>query len=203
MLSVQGEVSRISAGRRVSALLATDSRLAAGDTLRVSPGARLDLALLPGILMQVAGGSELAIEKLQLAKDGNDTGGHIFNREVRLRLNRGAIIIAVESLSATPAQLDVVTPHAAIRGDADCLFQIRVNDSKTRVTCVRGEVQAGEGNREPSVMGEGDARDWPFGRMEAASRPGDSPARPELSDALKAEEQLRELASQHPPALPD
>ncbi|MEP6686411.1 MAG: hypothetical protein ABJB22_06500, partial [Verrucomicrobiota bacterium] len=87
-------------------------------------------------------------------------------------------------------------------GEADCLFQVQINDSATRLTCMRGEVHASDGNRETSIIGEGYLREWPSGRSEAVSAAGDSRGKNTIANALEAEQELRHLESQQQSALP-
>ena len=49
------------------------SKIHPGDTVRTADGASINLALIPGALVQLPGNSEIKVEDLRLTKDGNDT----------------------------------------------------------------------------------------------------------------------------------
>src|SRR5215472_2647673 len=56
------------------------SKIHSGDTVRTSDGALIDLALMPGVFVQLSGSSEVKIQNLRLMKDGDDTAGGMLDR---------------------------------------------------------------------------------------------------------------------------
>jgi hypothetical protein len=202
VLSLRGEVTCFAEGQRESHPVKADSRLAVRSVLRTSDGARLNLALLPGALVQVSSNSKFKIEELRRTKNGNDTSDEMLSRKVRLRLDRGAIGVLFESWDVNAAELKVITPHALIFAEESCLFQMQASDFKTRLTCVRGRVRVSQGNQGISVIDEGQVREWPSMRTETMSTASDSLKRIEISNALETEQELQRLASQQRPFLP-
>ena len=73
VFSVKGNVVFGSAERNNFQQVTPKSRIQAGDIVRTSDGASINLALIAGAFVQLAGNSEIKIEKLTLTKDGNDT----------------------------------------------------------------------------------------------------------------------------------
>src|SRR5262245_11232454 len=65
------------------------SKIHAGDIVRTSGGASINLGLIPGAFIQLSENSEIKIEDLTLTKDGNDTADRMLDRHAWIRLNRG------------------------------------------------------------------------------------------------------------------
>ena len=92
-LSRAGEVMGTSDGKTVR--LTTSSRIHPGETVAVSAGGRLELLLLPGVLVELTGNTEIEIKQLRLARDGDETIGPMTAREAKVRLVRGTLIGSV------------------------------------------------------------------------------------------------------------
>ena len=77
------------------------SKIRAGDTVRTSEGASINLALMPGAFIQVSENSEVTIEYLGITKDGNETAGGVSDRRAtygeRKRAAKVMAAIAAES----------------------------------------------------------------------------------------------------------
>src|SRR5213593_1679820 len=93
VFSVKGGVVFVNAQRNNFQPVTLKSRIHGGDTVRSSDGALVDLALIPGAFARLSGDSEIYIEELRIAKDGNETAGGMRDRCARIRLNRGKIIV--------------------------------------------------------------------------------------------------------------
>jgi hypothetical protein len=196
VLSVQGEVLYLAEGEKELRPLQADSKLTTGTILQTAQGALLNGALLPRMLLQVSGDSEIKIEELKLTKDGNDTSEEMLSRKVRFRLKRGTINVLFQCWNENISQLTVVTQTATIRAERDCLFQIQTSDSNTRLVCARGTVHASADGGAIATIDEGSFKEWPSGRAGTISAVGDSRGQAELSETLEAERLLGELESQ-------
>ena len=73
VFSVKGNVVFGTAQRNDFLPVTPKSRIQAGDVVRTSNGASINLGLIAGAFVQVAADSEIKIEDLRLMKDGNDT----------------------------------------------------------------------------------------------------------------------------------
>ena len=62
------------------------SKIHAGDTVRTSDGASINLALMPGAFVQLSGNSEVKIQDLRLTKDGNETEDGVLDRSASVQL---------------------------------------------------------------------------------------------------------------------
>src|SRR5260370_41607491 len=139
--------------KRSSNFRPLDSRanLSAGTTLRTSADAQLNLVLVPGALAQISADSELKIEELNLTKDGNETGDAIRDRRARMELRRGAMVVLFEGF----AHFNIETDQATINVLPSCLFRIDVDETRTRLTVVRGKLYATAKNGEGAAVDAG------------------------------------------------
>jgi hypothetical protein len=190
VLSVHGQVICGWEGRNDFRPIASGAEPGRGSVLRTSNDARVNLALLPGVRVQVSGNSEIKIEELKISKDGNETADAMRNRVARLRLNRGRITILCIRRGETASQFTINTQQATITTDSDCLFSLQSDGTKTRVTCVRGKVYASQDDRPTAAVDAGFFQEWPSGRSTAVSIVDEPPAQIETMKALEAEGQL-------------
>ena len=77
---VRGNVVFGNAERNDFQSVTSKSKIRAGDTLRTSDGASINLALIPGAFVELSGNSEIKIEDLRVTKDGNETAGGMLDR---------------------------------------------------------------------------------------------------------------------------
>src|SRR5215813_1461711 len=89
---VKGNVIFGNAERNNFQPVTSTSKIHAGDTVRTSDGASINLALMPGTFVQLSGNSEIKIQELRLTKDGNETAGGVLGRRVSIRLNGGKMV---------------------------------------------------------------------------------------------------------------
>ncbi len=193
VLSVRGEVVYASQERNDFRTIDPDTTLGVGSLVRTADRAGLDIALLPGVLLQVSGNSEFKIEELTLVKDGDETQGGMLNRMARIQFNKGKINVYFEQPDGATGRLTIITDRVTLNAKPGCLFQIQTDKSRTRLTCVLGEVYASQGNRAASVINQGFFQEWPSERPTPASAANDARGQIETTDALKAERELREL----------
>ncbi len=194
VLSVRGEAIWAMEGRNDFRPITSQTKFGAGSIARTFQEAQIDVALVPGSLAQISGNSELKIEKLKLTKDGNETDDGMRSRIVRVELNRGKITILFQSRDQSQMLFTIGTRHATISADANCLFQIEVENAKTRLTCVRGNVNISRANRQ-TVMEAGYFQEWPSDRPAPISAVDDARGQIDITDTLEAERELQKLQS--------
>ena len=97
--------------------------------------------LLPGLLIELSGESEIEILELQLERDGDETIQPMTARKAHIRLSRGTLIATV-SLAPTESFLTVDTPAGSLTAGPDRTFMLKLNGPRTSATSVmsvRGE----------------------------------------------------------------
>lgn len=194
VLSVHGSV--VFGGDKQTDLrpVAAESRLPAGSSVRTLDGAWLNLALLPGALLQLSSNSEIKIEELKISKDGNQTDGGMRDRVARLLLSRGKITVLFSRPNKSAAQFSISARQATITTDSDCLFCVQSDQTTTRLTCVRGKVYVSHSGQSMAVaIGAGYFQKWPSVRLQATAATDDAAAQIDIVDSLKIGDELREL----------
>lgn len=194
VLSVRGEVVCGTEGGNDFPPVTLQTKPGVGSVVRALDNAQVDFAFLPNTLVQVSGNSELKIEQLRLTKDGNETEDGMRSRIVRVQLNRGKISALFQRRDESEMRFTIGTRHATISANGDCLFQIQVEDLKTRVTCVRGKVYVSQDNHQ-TVMEAGYFHEWPSDRSAAIAAADDARGQIDVADTLEAERELQELQS--------
>ena len=197
VLSIRGEVLCVSKGSTNFRAVDSNTKLAPGSIVRTSSDAEFNLRLVPGALVQISGDSELKIEELRITKDGNETGDAIRERVARVELSRGGMIVLFEGF----ARFTIKTRDATISVLPSCLFRLDVDQSRTRVTCIRGKLYVAPQNDESVVVDAGHFREWPSpsGAMPAAE---DRQAQADTTATLQAARQLQELDAAQRDRLP-
>jgi len=76
---------------RHSQSVTTATKLSAGDRLETLPNAAAALWLIPGIFIQIGGGTEIVIEELRVWKRGDAMVDAMRSRLATFRINRGVI----------------------------------------------------------------------------------------------------------------
>jgi hypothetical protein len=175
--------------------IALESRLPVGSSVRAFDGSSLDLALLPGVLLQLSSNSEIKIEELSISKNGNQPEGGMRSRNALVQLNRGEITVLFNRPDKGASQFAVGARQLRITADSDCLFRVRDDEATTRLTCVQGKVHAAYGSQPPVTIGAGYFQQWPSDRSEPVAATGDAAAQIDITDSLEIENQLLELWS--------
>src|SRR4051812_8154281 len=109
VFSVKGDVAFGHAERNDFQPVTPKSRIQAGDVVRTSEGASINLALISGVFVQLTENSEIKIEDLRLTKDGNDTAERMVNRRAWIRLNRGKIVCSFSQSNKTASDFGIAT----------------------------------------------------------------------------------------------
>ena len=170
------------------------SKIHAGDTIRTSDGASVNLALMPGAFVQLSGNSEIKIEDLRLTKDGNETAGGVLDRRASIRLNRGRIVSLFSHSDRSASEFSVTTGQVMLRPDSDSLFAVWTDGTTSRVTCGRGEVSAPHA-QSPMKIAAGYFSQWPTASKEPVAAITDAGAQRDVKTALDVEPELLDQAA--------
>ena len=170
------------------------SRIQSGDTVRSSDGASIDFAVIPAALAQLIGDSEIKIDELSIAKDGNQTAGGMRDRTARIRLNRGKVIVLFAPGDKSTSQFAVTTGQFTIKPDSDCLFCVWTDGKTTRVTCAKGNVNTPSDAQAPVTIAAGYFQEWPTTRKTPVPATEDASAQIDITEALEAEQRLQDGA---------
>lgn len=191
---VRGNVVFGDAERNHFQPVTSKSKIHAGDTVRTSDGASINLALIPGAFVQVSGNSEIKIEDLRVTKDGNETAGGMLDRRAQIRLSRGRIVSLFGHSDTSASEFNVTTGQVTLKPDSDCLFSIWT-DGTTRVTCGRGEVNASTDAQPPVKIAAGYFSQWPTASKEPNAATADASAQMDIKTALDVEPELLDQAA--------
>ena len=163
---VRGKVVFGNAERNDFQPVTSKSKIHAGDIVRTSDGASINLALVPGAFVQLSGNSEIKIEDLRLTKDGNETAGGMLDRRAWIRLNCGRIVSLFSQSDKSASEFSVTTGQVTLRPDSDCLFSVWTDGKTSRVTCGRGEVRTSADAQAPVKIAAGYFSHWPTASKE-------------------------------------
>jgi len=195
VFSVTGNVVFGNAERNDFQPVAPKSKIHAGDVVRTSDGASINLALIAGAFVQLAGNSEITIEKLTLTKDGNDTGEHMLDRRASIRFNRGRIVCSFSQSDKTASEFGITTGQITLKPDSDCLFSVWTDGKTSRATCGRGEVSASANAQPPLKIAAGYFSQWPTASKEPIAASADAQAQMDITTALHVEPELMDQAA--------
>ena len=171
------------------------SKIHAGDVVRTSDGASINLALIPGAFVQLSGNSEIKIEDLRLTKDGNETAGGMLDRRARIRLNRGRIVSLFSQSDKNASEFGIRTGQVTLRPESDCLFSVWTDGTTSRATCARGEVSASADGQPPLKVAAGYFAQWPTASKESIAASADANAQMDIKTALGVEPELLDQAA--------
>jgi hypothetical protein len=171
------------------------SKIHAGDVVRTSEGASINLALIPGAFIQLSGNSEIKIEDLRVTKDGNDTAERMLDRRGWIRLNRGRIVSLFKQSDKTASEFGVTTGQITLRPDSDCLFSVWTDGTTSRATCARGQVSASANAQPPLKIAAGYYSQWPTASKEPIAASADANAQIDIKTALEVEPELLDQAA--------
>jgi hypothetical protein len=170
------------------------SKIHAGDVVRTSDGASINLALIPGAFIQLSGNSEIKIEDLRLTKDGNDTAERMLDRRAWIRLNRGRIVTLFQQSDRTASEFGITTGQVTLRPNSDCLFSVWTDGATSRATCLHGELSASD-VQPPLKIGAGYFSQWPTASKEPIVASADANAQMDIKTALEVEPELADQAA--------
>ena len=195
VLAVEGVANGTIGGQTIG--LTNGSSIKLGEKITTAKGSRADLMLLPGLLIELQGDTEIELTQLYFSKDGNELIDTMELRKARLRLFRGTLLVSV-GRARTRSQVFVETTAGVLSGGSGRTFRVETRDSKMRVMCVRGKTnfQAIEGGA-PVKIGAGYFEEWPTDTAgpQPAAKSGPQ-AQAEVTGVLDVEKQLRFLERQ-------
>jgi hypothetical protein len=171
------------------------SKIHAGDTVRTSDSASINLALIPGAFVQVSANSEIKIEDLRLTKDGNETAGGVLDRRASIRLNRGRIVSLFSHSDRSASEFNVTAGQVTLRPDSDCLFSVWTDGTTSRIACGRGEVNASADAQPPMKIAAGYFSQWPTASKEPIAAIADASAQMDIKTTLDVEPELLDQAA--------
>lgn len=171
------------------------SKILAGDTVRTSEGASVNLALIPGAFVQVSANSEIEIEELRVTKDGNETAGGVLDRHASIKLNQGRIIGLFSHSDTSASEFSITTDQVILRPDSDCLFSIWRDHAVTRIACGRGEVNVVADAASSVKIAAGYFSQWPTTSKEPSAAITDGVAQMDVKTALDVETELLDQAA--------
>jgi hypothetical protein len=171
------------------------SKIHAGDIVRTSDAASINLALIPGAFVQLSGNSEIKIEDLRLTKDGNETAEGVLDRRAWIRLNRGRIVSLFSHSDRSVSEFSVTTGQVLLRPDSDCLFSVWTDGTTSRATCGRGEVNASADAQPPLKIAAGYFSQWPTASKKPIAATANAVAQMDIKTALDVEPELLDQAA--------
>ncbi len=192
VLALEGPAEGTSQGQ--SRRLTTDDWLLPGTKIATAPGSRLDLMLLPGILVELAGDTEIEITRLRFARDGDETIGPMKAREGSIRLRRGTLVVAVGQAQRR-SRIFIQTPAGDLTAFDLRTFKLEVNGDRTRALVVRGRVNfKPTGGGAPVNMDAGYFAEFPSSDpAPRAAAQSDAAAQAEVRRILRVEKRLFRL----------
>ena len=195
VFSLRGNVVFGDAERNHFQPVTPKSRIHAGDIVRTLDHASINLALIPGVFVQLSGDSEIKIEELRLTKDGNETAERMLDRRASIRLNRGRIVSLFSQSDKTASQFDVTAGQITFRPVYDCLFSVWTDGTTSRATCERGEVGASADAQPPLKIAAGYFSQWPTASKEPIAASADASAQMDIKTAIDVETELLDQAA--------
>jgi hypothetical protein len=197
ILSLRGQIVYSSQEGGSFEPVSSETKLGAGSTLRTSANGAVNIALIPGVLTQISGNSELKIEELKLTKDGNETGDAIRERVARVEFRRGGMVVLFDGF----ARFTIETPQATITVLPGCLIRADVDVRRTRLTCIRGKIYAAQKPAQIGAVEAGYVCEWPsdHGAVPAAN---DAQGQIDTTATLQAGRELSDLEAARRDHLP-
>jgi hypothetical protein len=201
VLAVQG-VARAKANGQTFRLT-TESHIFPETTIELPAKSQLDLMLLPGILVELAGESEIEITELLLSRDGDETIRPMKSREATLRLTRGTLCISV-GRAPTGSRLRVITPAGTVIAGSGRACKVTVRGEKARIVSIEAEASFAPADGSARIkVGPGFSLAWPGATRvpEAAAEAGPD-GQEELAKASQDDVRLLSLATEHEGFIP-
>jgi len=131
----------------------------------VPRGLKATVAFTPGIMATLFNSAQIVIDKLRLAKDGNETGFDLMEREVEFRLLRGSLIALVPS-DGLITRFRIRTDSEIVAAGPGSLFYAEKSEAAIHVVCIRGEIALLAKNGARTVVPPGKWCDWKKGEGE-------------------------------------
>ena len=132
-----------------------------GEKIATAPGSRLDVMILPGILVELGGETEIEITQLRIARDGDETIRPMTAREGSLRLLRGTLVASVGQ-SQMRSRIFIQTTAGDLTAFDLRTFKIQFDGDRARLMSIRGKVTfKPAGGGAPVKINAGYFAEWP------------------------------------------
>lgn len=182
------------AARAGAAELKLNARPRAGDSLHTAADAHADLELLANTLISVTPATKAKLVTIALTKDGDETGDAIRQREVRLALSRGALVVSQEEEPEMTAalRLAVETGQGVAQTNFDAVFRIEADEQRTRIICASGSLSFQPvGQAMVSTLKAGFVGEWSASSSDVKPSETERSAQTALSELLEKVPKLR------------
>lgn len=192
VLAVEGSAEKTVAGQ--TSRLTTNEWLLPGAKVATAGDSRLDLMLLPGILVQLEGGTEIEITRLRFARNGDETLHPMKAREASIRLLHGTLFVVIGQ-SQMRSRIFIQTPAGDLTAFDLRTFKIAVKGNRTRAMSARGKIHfKPAGGRPPMNLSAGYFSEWPSNETEPrAASQSDAATQAEVLQILRIEKRLVRL----------
>ncbi len=195
ILAIEGKAQGTLSGSSIA--LTNGSWVHPGEKITTSADARLDLLLLPGVLVALAGDTEIETVELRLARDGDETINPMTSREAKLRLLRGTLFGAVGE-SQKRSKIMIQTTAGTLTAFDLRTFKIEVAGNRTRIMSVRGNaIFAPAGGGAAVKIEAGYFAEWPASPAVPQAALADPKAQAEVTQILRTEKRLFHLQEQY------
>jgi hypothetical protein len=195
VLALEGSAKGTVGGKTVG--LTTNDWIHPGEKIATNSESRLDLMLLPGILVELTGETEIEITRLRFARDGDETIRPVTAREASLRLIRGTLVASVGQ-AQTRSRIFVQTAAGNLTAFNLCTFKIEAGENQARFIAVRGKTTFKPAESSAPVrIDAGYFAEWPVRPTgPRAAIQSDPTVQAEVGQILRVENKLFRLQKQ-------
>ncbi len=195
VLALDGKADQTLAGEKLR--LTKSSWVHPGAKISTAPDSRLDLLVLPGVLVSLAGNTEIEIEHLRLQRNGDETIRPMVAREATLHLLRGTLTGAVGQAQAR-SKLVIHTAAGTLTAFDLRTFKVAVDENRIRIMSARSKtIFVPVGGFEPVKIGAGYFAAWPASPAVPQPALSDPQAQAELAEILATERRLFREQEEH------
>lgn len=136
-----------------------------GNQIQTSRDTIIALSLIPGILIEVEGETDVGIERLRVAKHGDAMVDAMRSRFAVVRLKNGVIRASLPEVGSRQCEFEVQTKQGTVSARRGAIFSLRANAEILRVICIHGETSWRDGGDGPAnQIPGGYFRDYTSGR---------------------------------------
>lgn len=200
VLRVDGDVQAAGNENASFGQISAGARFSSGMILRTGQGT-LDLQIMPGLQVRLGPNSELKLEQMTLARDGNETASGMSDRVAKLVLRYGRATVYLQDADGSWGTLTVATEEVTIGSRRGCLFQVETAEGQTRLVCSRGNLFASAPKGSSSTIPGGYFAEWPLTQPPSPAE-GDSAAQNAVAESLKTAQELDQLLEKQTPYIP-
>ncbi|MEY2540953.1 MAG: hypothetical protein QOI22_555 [Verrucomicrobiota bacterium] len=134
--AVAGDGQQIS---KKSHPIAVGSSIPVGNQIQTSRDTVVALSLIPGISIEVESETDLGIEHLRIAKDGDAMVDAMRSGFALIRLKNGVIRASLLQMGSSRCEFQVQTKQGTVIARPGAIFSLRADAETLRVICLRGE----------------------------------------------------------------